>query len=223
MNDILRRPQRALPTRCGSGSRTRCARVLQRYGYQNIRTPIVEPTALFVRGHRRGDRHRREGDVLLRGLDERRQADAAPGGHRRHRARGDRAQRCSTTARCACGTWARCSATSARRRAATASSTRSASRRSASPGPDIDAELIMLCARLWRDSAWDGETSAWRSTALGEPAERQRAPRRADRVFRAARDAARRGRAAPPAHQPAAHPGHQEPGDAGDGRRRAAS
>ena len=36
--------------------------------------------------------------------------------------------------------WARCSATSGRRRAATASSTSSTSRRSASPGPDVDAE-----------------------------------------------------------------------------------
>ena len=43
--------------------------------------------------HRRGDRHRREGDVFLRGLDERRQAHAAPRVHRRHRARRHRAQR----------------------------------------------------------------------------------------------------------------------------------
>ena len=25
-------------------------RVMQRYGYRNVRTPIVEPTSLFVRG-----------------------------------------------------------------------------------------------------------------------------------------------------------------------------
>ena len=36
--------------RCGSGSRTRCASCCARYGYQYMRTPIVEPTALFVRG-----------------------------------------------------------------------------------------------------------------------------------------------------------------------------
>ena len=52
---------------------------------------------------RRGHRHRREGDVLLRRRDERRPPDAAPRGHRRHRARDGRAQRRSTTGRCASG------------------------------------------------------------------------------------------------------------------------
>ena len=36
--------------RCGSASRTPRARVFAQYGYRNMRVPIVEPTALFVRG-----------------------------------------------------------------------------------------------------------------------------------------------------------------------------
>ncbi len=63
---------------------------------------------------------------------QRREPDAAPGGDRRHRARGDRAQPDSTNGRSASGPRARCSATSGRRRAAIASSTSSTSRRSAS-------------------------------------------------------------------------------------------
>ena len=43
-----------------------------------------------------------------------------------------------------------CSATRPRRRVATGSSGRWTSRRSAAPGPDIDAELIALGARLWQ-------------------------------------------------------------------------
>ncbi|ABA47858.1 hypothetical protein BURPS1710b_2354 [Burkholderia pseudomallei 1710b] len=47
--------------------------------------------ALHAR-HRRGDRHRRKGDVQLRRCVERREPDAAPREHRGRRARGDRAQ-----------------------------------------------------------------------------------------------------------------------------------
>ena len=42
--------------------------------------------------HRGSDRHRREGDVLLRGQAQRREPDAAPRVHRRHGARCGRAQ-----------------------------------------------------------------------------------------------------------------------------------
>ncbi|WP_204307776.1 ATP phosphoribosyltransferase regulatory subunit, partial [Klebsiella pneumoniae] len=45
MNDILP-PESA----CWEWLEAKMRGVLQRYGYQNVRTPIVEPTALFVRG-----------------------------------------------------------------------------------------------------------------------------------------------------------------------------
>nr|GFD59429.1 hypothetical protein [Tanacetum cinerariifolium] len=43
-------------------------------------------------------------------------------------------------------------------------------------------------------------------------------PRRPDHLFRSQRRRARRGSPAPPARQSAAHPGYQEPGDAGPGQ-----
>jgi histidyl-tRNA synthetase len=105
-------------------------------------------------------------------------------------------------------------------RAATGSSTRSASRRwacragcrrrgdpdgaraVARPGPaDVRLEL----------------------NSLGQPAERRRTAPALIAHFEPHRRPARRRRAAPPAQQPAAHPGHQEPGDAGAGRGRAAA
>ena len=110
--------------------RRRCC---ARYGYQQDPHADRRAHGAVRARHRRGDRHRREGDVLLRGLDERRAAHAAPGKHGRRRARGDRAQPALRRSASGCGTWARCSATSVRSAAATASSTRSAPRRSASP------------------------------------------------------------------------------------------
>ena len=47
------------------------------YAYRNVRTPIVEPTGLFVRGLG-GHRYRREGDVLLRGSAQWRATDPSP-------------------------------------------------------------------------------------------------------------------------------------------------
>ena len=80
-------------------------------------------------------------------------------------------------------------------------------------GPDVDAELILLADALWKELGLDRRAA--RNQQPG-PARRARgAPRRADRLLRAARRHARRGRQAPPAQQSAAHPGHQEPGDAG--------
>ena len=40
-------------------------RVMHRYGYRNVRTPIVEPTALFVRGLGEVTDIVEKGDVLL--------------------------------------------------------------------------------------------------------------------------------------------------------------
>jgi hypothetical protein len=64
---------------------------------QELRLPPDSPAdrradAAVQAGHRRGHRYRREGDVLLRRQPQRRAADAASGGHRRLRARGDPAQ-----------------------------------------------------------------------------------------------------------------------------------
>ena len=60
------------------------------HGFREVRTPYVEPTRALRARHRRGDRHRREGDVLLRAP--RRAAHAAPRGHGRRRARVRRAR-----------------------------------------------------------------------------------------------------------------------------------
>ena len=78
--------------RCGSSSRTPHATCSAQYGYRNMRVPIVEPTRAVRARHRRCDRHRREGDVHVRGQAERREPDAASRGDRRHRPRRDRAQ-----------------------------------------------------------------------------------------------------------------------------------
>ena len=69
-----------------------------------MRTPIVEPTALFVRGLGEVTDIVEKEMYSFERRDERRRADAAPRRHRRRRARGDRAHRCSTTAASACTT-----------------------------------------------------------------------------------------------------------------------
>ena len=108
--------------------------LMARYAYRNIRTPILEQTALFVRGigevtdivekEMYSFEDRLNGEALtLR--PENTAAWCAPSS----------SIQCSTTAASASGTWGRCSATSARSAAATASSTRSAPRRSALPAP----------------------------------------------------------------------------------------
>ena len=82
-------------------------------------------------------------------------------------------------------------------------------------GPDVDAELILMARRLWATWALVGETCGSELNSLGQPDER-RAPRALIAyISRAPCRPAGRGRAAAPAQQPAAHPGHQEPGDAG--------
>jgi histidyl-tRNA synthetase len=59
--------------------------VLGRHGYQHLMTPIVEPTALFVRGIGEAT------DIVEKEMYS--WEDAAPGDHRRHRAGDGRAQR----------------------------------------------------------------------------------------------------------------------------------
>ena len=60
-------------------------------GYGDVELPIFEDTALFARGCRRVHRRGLQGDVHLR-RPRRAVGDAAPGGHRRGDARGDRAR-----------------------------------------------------------------------------------------------------------------------------------
>ena len=91
-------PSRARATSCPTRSRRwhrieAAARDLfARYGYREIRTPVFEETRALRPRHRRRDRHRLEGDVHLRRTATARSLTLRPGGHRGHRARGDRAQ-----------------------------------------------------------------------------------------------------------------------------------
>jgi histidyl-tRNA synthetase len=154
---------------------------LRSYGYRNIRTPIVEPTPLFVRGHRRGHRHRREGDVLLRGQLNG-EPDAAPGGHRRRGARGDRAQPALRRRR---ALWYM--GPDVPPRAAAAGRYRQFHQVGVEAlgfaGPDVDAEQILMLRGCGAISA-SRRTCGWRSTASAAR-RAPRAPRGADRLLRA--------------------------------------
>ena len=54
--------------------------LMRRYGYANVRTPIVEPTALFVRGIGESTDIVEKEMYSFEDAHERRPADAAPGG-----------------------------------------------------------------------------------------------------------------------------------------------
>ena len=78
-------------------------------------------------------------------------------------------------------------------------------------GPDIDAEQIVMLARLWKIL---GIASArLELNCLGQGDERAAPSRRAGRVPEAASRRAGRRLAAPAGHQSAAHPGQQESGN----------
>jgi histidyl-tRNA synthetase len=143
---------------------------LQSYGYRPIRMPLVEPTPLFKRAIGEVT------DIVEKEMYS--FEDALNGEHLTLRPEGTAScvraaiqhNLIPSAARSGCTTTARCSATSARRRAATASSTRSAWRPSALPAPDTDAELILMCARLWDDLGL--EDVALEINSLGSPEER---------------------------------------------------
>jgi histidyl-tRNA synthetase len=128
---------------------------LRAYGYRPIRMPVVEPTPLFSRRHRRGDRHRREGDVLLRRRPQRRGPDPAPGRHRLLRA-------CRAAAQpAACGPqrlWY--AGPMFRHERPQKGRYRQFHQFGVEAfgyaGPDIDAEQIVMCARLWDELALTG-------------------------------------------------------------------
>jgi histidyl-tRNA synthetase len=125
-----------------------CRDVFRQYGYRNIRTPIVEPTALFVRGIGEVTGHRREGDVRVRG-PQRREPRAASRGDRGNRALRDRAQ-LLYNGPMRVWTVGPCIATSGPQKGRQRQSTSSTSRRSGFDGPDVDAEQIVMLARLWK-------------------------------------------------------------------------
>ena len=110
--------------------------LMTRYGYANVRTPSVEPTALVRPRHRRGDRHRRERDVLLRRFkmngDRLTLRPEATAGIVRAMIQHDALLR-NGPLRVWSEVSAPCSGTNGRRRAAIGSSTRSTWKRSASP------------------------------------------------------------------------------------------
>jgi histidyl-tRNA synthetase len=99
-------------------------------------------------------------------------------------------------------------------RGATASSTRWTSRRSGFEGPDVDAEQIVMLARLWKRSALPA--SVLQINSIGDRAQSDVAHRN-DLIayLRAQRRRARRRREAPAARQSLAHPRQQESRDAG--------
>ena len=87
-------------------------------------------------------------------------------------------------------------------------------------GPDVDAEQIVMLARLWRRLGLDGIRLEINS--IGDPDERRAHRAALIAHFEGHRRSARRRRAAPAAHQSAAHPRQQEPGAAAGDRRGAA-
>ena len=109
--------------------------LMRRYGYVNVRTPIVEPTALFVRGLGEVtdivEKEMYSFEDAMNGDRLTLRPEATAGIVRamiEHNALYNGPLRLWSDGR-------RCSATSGRRRAAIASSTRSTSRRSATPAP----------------------------------------------------------------------------------------
>ena len=170
----------------------------------------------------RGDRHRREGDVLLRGQHERRPPHAAS---RRHRRRGARRHRAQPALR-------RWQAALVRRPDVPS---RTAAEGALSPVPpgrrrgdgarrpgcrrrDHPAAARALARTRSGGRRGRGHAPATRAQQSGRSGRAPGAPRRAGGSFRGPYRIARRGRPAPPAQQPAAHPRHQESGDAGAGR-----
>ena len=197
--------------------------LMRRYGYLNVRTPIVEPTALFVRGlgevtdivekemysfedAMNGDRLTLRPEAtagIVRAMIEHNALYNGPlrlwsevAVFRHERPQKGRYRQFHQIDVEALG----------------------------HPGPDVDAEQILMCRALLQRPRPDGRHRRPPRDQHARPAGRaQRAPRRPDRVSRAARRRARRGLAASSAHQSAAHPRQQEPGAAGDGRGRAAA
>ncbi len=126
-----------------------------RYGYASMETPLFERSEVFERGIGAGT------DVVEKELfrvsasrgEEGERWALRPGGDGGHRprlrpARPPDVAAAGQVSRCS----VRCSVTTARRPAATASSSSGTSRPSATPGPAIDAEIIELGHRFYREA-----------------------------------------------------------------------
>jgi histidyl-tRNA synthetase len=152
--------------------------VLARYGYQHLLTPIVEPTALFVRGLGEvTDIVEKEMYSFVDSMngDKLTLRPEATAGIVRAMVEHTRC----TTARCASGPWARCSATSVRRRAAIAQFHQLDVEALGFAGPDVDAEMILIARALWRELGLSkAGTCASRSTASASPTSGARTARR---------------------------------------------
>ena len=186
---------------------------LRGYGYRGIRTPILERTDLF---------NRAIGEVT--DIVEKEMytfVDELNGESLTLRPEGTAscvraviaAQPALRRRRSACGTWGRCSVTNARKRGVTASFTRSAWRHWASAGPDIDAEQIVMCARLWRKLGLDG--MPLELNTLGSAEARARYRQRLVQYLEPHLELLDEDSRAPAAHQSTARAGQQEPGGAG--------
>jgi histidyl-tRNA synthetase len=142
---------------------------LKGYGYRPIRMPIVEPTPLFKRAIGEvTDIVEKEMYSFIDGLNGEAltlRPEGTAGCVRAVIEHNLAAARPSVST-----TSARCSATSVRKRGVTASFIRSASSRFGMAGPDIDAEMILMGARLWGDLGLDGIELQLNS--LGQPEER---------------------------------------------------
>ena len=165
MNDILPQDGRA-----GSASRTRCAPGVRSYGYRNIRTPIVEPTALFVRAI--GEVTDIVEKEMYSFVDELNGEDLTL----RPEATADRA-RATIEHSLLYGGPQRLWYMGPMFRHERPQKGRYRQFHQVGvealgvPGPDVDAELILMCARLWGDLGLDGIRLHLNS--LGSPEERR--------------------------------------------------
>jgi histidyl-tRNA synthetase len=144
---------------------------LKSYAYRPIRLPIVEPTPLFKRAIGEvTDIVEKEMYSFIDSLNGE-LADAASRGHRRLRARGDSAQSDRAAAAASLLHGPDVPPRAATERAL--SPVLPGRRRSVRfPGPDIDAEQILMGARLWDDLGLDG--IALQLNTLGQAASVQR-------------------------------------------------
>ena len=211
MNDVLP-DEAALWLKLEDAAR----RVFALYGYRNLRVPIVESTALFVRGI---GEHTDVVEKEMYTFDDRLSGESLtlrPEATAGHRPRGDRAQPLlrAAAARVAlrADVPARTSAEGplppvppVRRRGARLPGTRRRRR------ADRDARATVARARPRR-------RHPARHQLDRRCARAPRAPGGAGRAFRASPRRPRRGRAAAAARQPAAHPRQQDARDAGDDR-----
>ena len=216
-HDDRTRPETSSKNRCGrqgherhpaAGSRAlwelfeddRARRCCSATATSNIRTPIVEHTALFVRGIGEvTDIVEKEMYSFTDSMNGD-QLDAAARRHRRHRARGDRAQPALRRPAAPVVRRARCSATSGRRSGRYRQFHQFGVEALGFAGPDVDAELILMCRACGDDLGLARQHVASSSTRSARPTSARRIAPALIALLRAARGRARRRCAAPPAH-----------------------